>query len=169
MYQPPCSKKLTFWHQYHAHNKIQLVGEECQSHLSRQIICFRLEAWLSLLPNWLNFVTSMVEHGFQIVQWEKHGIGMFTVFYSGRLQQREDLQASPNESSQSDLYERFVCICDRTLAAWKLPLITIEIGQPCSSFFMTIMAGGMASSLWVLHMYTNKYICRMLRNLAPIL
>ena len=29
---------------------------------------------------------------------------------AGRLQQREDLQASSNDSTQSDLFERFVCI-----------------------------------------------------------
>jgi len=33
---------------------------------------------------------------------------LLSVCYSGRLQQREDLQPSSSESSQSDLYERYV-------------------------------------------------------------
>ena len=37
---------------------------------------------------------------------------MLTVLFAGRLQQREDLQTSLNDSSQLDLYERFVFICN---------------------------------------------------------
>lgn len=33
-----------------------------------------------------------------------------SVCYSGRLQQHEDQQPSSSESSQSDLYERYLCI-----------------------------------------------------------
>ena len=35
-----------------------------------------------------------------------------TLWFVGRLQQREDLQTSSNDSSQSDLYERLVCMYD---------------------------------------------------------
>ena len=35
-----------------------------------------------------------------------------TLWFVGRLQQREDLQTSSNDSSQSDLYERLVCMHD---------------------------------------------------------
>lgn len=35
---------------------------------------------------------------------------LLSVCYSGRLQQHEDQQPSSSESSQSDLYERYLCI-----------------------------------------------------------
>ena len=37
-----------------------------------------------------------------------HFVTCHIMWFSGRLQQREDLQPSSNESTQSDLYERLV-------------------------------------------------------------
>ena len=45
-----------------------------------------------------------------IICWKKSS-DLSSVCYSGRLQQHEDLQPSSSESSQSDLYERYVYIC----------------------------------------------------------
>ena len=68
------------------------------------------------------------------VFWVKKSSDLLSICYSGRLQQHEDLQPLSSESSQSDLYERYVYIFYRGAIKYAIHVYVSHASSSILSF-----------------------------------